>query len=137
MVEKHGTDNMTRKTMKPGDIFQFDKEEIEEWLPAIDHKNALILIKELRKQLDDRDAFIDTYMNQPNHTLVWNQFKAIQSEAERLWCLLDDISTAGDMFKPKINGYFKYVNERCDKRDGMITSDGYNLIWEEWELGDG
>lgn len=45
-----------------------------------------------------------------------------------LWSLLDDISTAGDMFKPDINGYFKYVNYRCDQRSKVATSeDGHTL----------
>jgi len=46
-----------------------------------------------------------------------------------LWKLLDDISTAGDMYKPEINGYFKYVNQKCEDRclvanshDGMTLS---------------
>jgi hypothetical protein len=54
---------------------------------------------------------------------------AARGEAERLWCLLDDISTAGDMFKPPIDSHFKYINRKCDERDGEITSDGYKLFW--------
>ena len=45
-----------------------------------------------------------------------------------LWSLLDDISTAGDMFKPEINEYFKYVNSICEKRGEVATSDGYTLV---------
>lgn len=52
-----------------------------------------------------------------------------KAEAERLWCLLDDISTAGDMFKPEINGYFRYVCDRAEKRSLIIKSDGYKLLW--------
>ena len=45
-----------------------------------------------------------------------------------LWSLLDDISTAGDMFKPEINGYFKYINSICEKRTEVAKSlDGYSL----------
>ncbi len=52
-----------------------------------------------------------------------------KEEAERLWNLLDDISTYGDMFKP-VTGYFKVVNKKCEARHGVITSNGYDLTWE-------
>ena len=45
-----------------------------------------------------------------------------------LWSLLDDISTAGDMFKPEVNEYFKYVNSVCEKRSNVANSDGDNLL---------
>jgi len=45
-----------------------------------------------------------------------------------LWSLLDDISTAGDMFKPEVNEYFKYVNSVCEKRSKVANSDGYSLF---------
>ena len=49
-------------------------------------------------------------------------------QIEFLWSLLDDISTAGDMFKPEINGYFKYVNARCERRSEVAYSeDGQTL----------
>ena len=51
----------------------------------------------------------------------------LEKEVKRLWGLLDDISTAGDMFKPEINGYFEYVNRKCEERHGMVTTDGYKL----------
>jgi len=45
-----------------------------------------------------------------------------------LWSLLDDISTAGDMFKPEINGYFKFVNKKCEERSAVAESlDGQTL----------
>ncbi len=52
----------------------------------------------------------------------------LEAECKRLWALLDDISTAGDMFKPQIDVYFKYVNKKCDERDGLFTSDGYDIL---------
>ena len=52
-----------------------------------------------------------------------------REEAERLYGLLDDISTLGDQMKPEQNAYFKAVNKLCEKRSGAITSDGYKLIW--------
>ncbi len=45
-----------------------------------------------------------------------------------LWDLLDDISTAGDMFKPEHTAYFKYVNTKCELRSSVANSlDGYEL----------
>jgi hypothetical protein len=55
-----------------------------------------------------------------------------RQEAERLWCLLDDIDTAEDMFKPEKNAHFKYVHKKHSARwDGPITSDGYVLSWKD------
>jgi hypothetical protein len=53
----------------------------------------------------------------------------LEMQRKYLWELLDDISTAGDMFKPKIDGYFKYVNNKSDARRHVLCSlDGYNLV---------
>ena len=40
---------------------------------------------------------------------VWNYQ---QNHIEKLLDLLDDIDTAGDMFKPDINDYFKYIQRK-------------------------
>ena len=49
-----------------------------------------------------------------------------------LWKLLDDISTAGDAFKPEITPYFKFVNERCEERSLVANSlDGQTLTIKE------
>jgi len=54
--------------------------------------------------------------------------KKKDEQIEFLWSLLDDISTAGDMFKPEINNYFRYVNERCERRSKVANSeDGQTL----------
>ncbi len=51
-----------------------------------------------------------------------------------LWSLLDDISTAGDMFKPEINNYFNYVNRKCEERILVANSlDGQTLTIIELE----
>ena len=49
-------------------------------------------------------------------------------QIEFLWSLLDDISTAGDMFKPEINAYFKYVNKQCGKRSEEANSEDGQTI---------
>jgi hypothetical protein len=54
-----------------------------------------------------------------------------RAEAERLWGLLDDISTLGDQLKPEINHYFNAIHRKVEKRHGIITSDGYTLKWSE------
>ena len=49
-----------------------------------------------------------------------------------LWGLLDDISTAGDMYKPERTNYFKYVNKKCEERSVVANSlDGYTLTINE------
>lgn len=49
-----------------------------------------------------------------------------------LWKLLDDISTAGDMYKPEITNYFNYVNDVCEQRSHVaISPDGIELIISE------
>ena len=54
--------------------------------------------------------------------------KTKDEQIKFLWSLLDDISTAGDIFKPEINPYFKYVNKKCELRSEVAESlDGYTL----------
>ncbi len=53
----------------------------------------------------------------------------MREKAEALWQMLDDISTAGDMFKPDLNDPFvKYVLAQCEERSNEFTSDGYELF---------
>ncbi len=50
-----------------------------------------------------------------------------------LWKLLDDISTAGDMYKPEINPYFEYVSKKFEERSTVANSfDGYELTISEF-----
>lgn len=51
-----------------------------------------------------------------------------KAKAEALWALLDDIDTAGDIFKPEITAYFKYVNRKAAERFKEMKSDGYRII---------
>ena len=51
-----------------------------------------------------------------------------------LWTLLDNISTAGDMHKPEINSYFKYVENSCNERLMVANSfDGHILTIKEFD----
>ncbi len=51
-----------------------------------------------------------------------------KDKAESLWILLDEIDTAGDMFKPEITPYFHYVNNKSQERFKHLTSDGYEVF---------
>lgn len=51
--------------------------------------------------------------------------------AHKLWDLLDNISTFGDMFKPEQTAYFKAVTNECSKRGDYLVSDGYSLFPKE------
>lgn len=58
--------------------------------------------------------------------------------AEKLWCLLDDIDTASDMFKPQDEksamAFYKYVMKKQEERHKYLKSDGYKLYtYEEFE----
>ena len=56
----------------------------------------------------------------------------MREKAESLWSMLDDISTATDMFKPDLDDPFvKYVLLRCQARCKEFQSDGYNLFVTE------
>lgn len=51
----------------------------------------------------------------------------LREKAEALWQLLDDISTAFDMAKPKLEWFEKYVWGKCEQRSKHFQSDGYKL----------
>lgn len=63
-----------------------------------------------------------------NAKYLLDQITLKNKQIEFLWKLLDDISTAGDMFKPEIIPYFKYINKKCEERSLVANSfDGYTL----------
>ena len=70
---------------------------------------------------------MNVYANGKQETLAaMCQMK--DDQIELLWSLLDDISTAGDMFKPEITPYFNYVNKKCEERSSVASSeDGQTL----------
>lgn len=55
-----------------------------------------------------------------------------RKQAEFLWELLDDIDTAGDMFKPRDldswERYYSWINKKLRKRFEVFQSDGYKLM---------
>ena len=58
-----------------------------------------------------------------------------RKQAEFLWELLDDIDTAGDMFKPRDldswERYYSWINKKLRKRFEIFKSDGYKLMTPE------
>lgn len=63
--------------------------------------------------------------NLTDHPATLEEWKA---KAEALWCLLDDIDTASDMFKPEQTNFYKYVMKRAKLRFDHLKSDGYELF---------
>ena len=67
----------------------------------------------------------------------------LRSAAEKLWSLLDDIDTAGDMFKPhdmaSYKSYDQFISKCHGKRFRILESDGYDLFLpiEATDLDDG
>lgn len=59
------------------------------------------------------------------------QLKKYKNMIIKLWELLDDIGTASDIFKPKIQNYERYINKKCQERYNIIKSDGYKLLFDE------
>jgi hypothetical protein len=51
-----------------------------------------------------------------------------KAKAEKLWAILDDIDTYGDMYKPEITAYFKAVNKKAAERFDVLQSDGYRIL---------
>lgn len=52
----------------------------------------------------------------------------LTAEISRLFQLLDDIDTAGDMFKPEKTNYFRCVEKKHRERfDGITSTDGCTL----------
>jgi hypothetical protein len=49
----------------------------------------------------------------------------------KLFCILDDIDTATDMFKPEMEGFEKYVVKKIKEAQSLIVSDGYALYYRE------
>ena len=84
-------------------------------------------LKELQRQLSLSSTVDRAFMMEAIQEGL-DEIKEWKSESKRLWALLDDISTAGDMFKPEIDGYFKYVNNKTEERDGLLYSDGYEIL---------
>jgi len=58
----------------------------------------------------------------------------LRNIAEKLWQLLDDIDTAGDIFKPTEDrpksamNFFRYSLRKCEERGKELESDGYTLF---------
>jgi len=59
--------------------------------------------------------------------------------ADKLWCILDDIDSASDMFKPSDKNpgsyerFYNYVMKKHRKRFDYLASDGYDLYTKsEW-----
>ena len=55
----------------------------------------------------------------------------LRNIAITLWDLLDDVDTAGDIFKPSspksYKAYFNHINNKIAKRHLSMVTDGYEL----------
>lgn len=82
---------------------------------------------ELSDLLDARCMAFNSIGMQENFTDRKCTVDEWRSKAEALWALLDDISTASDMFKPEQTNFYKYVMRKCEERSKQMISDGYRL----------
>ena len=69
-----------------------------------------------------------TFSHKPKLHRVDLTLEEWKAKAEALWALLDDIDTAGDMFKPEITPFFRYVIAKAEERHKHMESDGYKLF---------
>jgi len=97
---------------------------------------TLRLSDKLILELTDTSSQQEMSLSQTVEMLIGNikemakgieDIKLKDEQIKILWCLLDDISTAGDMYKPEINNYFDYVNDKCEERSKVADSDGYTI----------
>ena len=88
---------------------------------------AVSNVSELSGLLDARCMAFNSIGTQENFTDRKCTVDEWRSKAEALWALLDDISTASDMFKPEQTNFYKYVMRKCEERSKQMISDGYRL----------
>lgn len=55
----------------------------------------------------------------------------LRKAVEELFCIIDDIDTAGDSFKPEITPYTTYVMKKSIGRGTIAFSDGYELFIDD------
>jgi hypothetical protein len=55
----------------------------------------------------------------------------ITEREKLLWDLLDDIDTAFDAYRPQMEAFEKFVQEKVEKRHQILASDGFNLFEPE------
>lgn len=51
----------------------------------------------------------------------------ITEREKALWDLLDDIDTAFDAYRPHMESFEQFVQQKVYKRHSYLVSDGYNL----------
>jgi hypothetical protein len=51
----------------------------------------------------------------------------ITKREEALWDLLDDIDTAFDIYRPQMEAFERYVQQKVEARHLILSSDGYKL----------
>ena len=74
---------------------------------------------------------VDASILAKEHLALLERLAWFENTADKLWQILDDISTLGDIHKPENNLYFRGVNQLCEHRSNYANSpDGQKLVWE-------
>jgi len=79
----------------------------------------------------ERQIILDAISEQCTYDFSKLQEVNESSIEAKLYQIIDDISTAGDMFKPEIQGFEKYVFKKIEDAGKLIVSDGYKLFYTE------
>lgn len=66
--------------------------------------------------------------------LTNDEFKDLKEVPEdsieaKLFKIIDDIDTAGDMFNPEITAYVEFIDAKIKEAHKSIISDGYKLFY--------
>ena len=111
---------------------QVKKEAYQEASDYFKNHFDTVVMPELKtneqKNLERVQSAVDTKITDVSEQVRREAVQAERCRSEALWTLLDDIDTAGDVFKPIIDGYFKYVNQKTKERHQYLQSDGYSLF---------
>lgn len=93
--------------------------------PDMEHEDALRILC----ATDEYEVWCcwAAIMNAKEALAELKEFRESETAEEKLWQLLDDIDTAGDVFKPEITEYFKYVVKKTEERHKYLISDGFTL----------
>lgn len=90
--------------------------------------NGAITEKTMRDNLSIKPTGVKSTPSSPPLIEQPASLEEWKDKAEKLWCLLDDIDTAIDMFKPDLTPYVRYVDKKHKLRFEHMESDGYKVI---------
>ena len=100
-----------------------------------DIKKALESFRSWVEKLEH--AYVNYEYWKKETTANQERIQKLEKDREKLWSILDDISTAADMYKGDLQKIAIYALKRCEERGKiMYSEDGYRLIEKSEEIKD-